>query len=136
MCPVSARHRRGRALGSHGTTRIAPARAGTSLIEVLIACTMVTVAILGLLGSSARVSQQMGSGQRQLVAASIAQRRLDSLQSVPCARLTAASGGATTGEIREEWRVSGTGATRLVQLSLQLPQLRHPYVYATLVACQ
>jgi Tfp pilus assembly protein PilV len=115
---------------------MAQARAGTSLIEVLIACTMVTVAILGLLGSSARVSQQMGSGRRQLVAASIAQRRLDSLQSVPCARLTAASGGATTGEIREEWQVSGTGATRLVQLSLHLPQRRHPYVYATLVACQ
>lgn len=131
------RHRRCvHAPASYDTAPVARVRKGTSLIEVLIACTMVTVAIMGLLGSSTSISQQMGSGRRQMVAASIAQRRLDSLQSVPCSRLTAASGRATTGEIREEWRVSGTGATRLVELSLQLPKLSRPYVYTTLVPCQ
>lgn len=134
MSRTTAQHRRMPA--PNDTTPAARERKGTSLIEVLIACTMVTVAIMGLLGSSTSISQQMGSGRRQMVAASIAQRRLDSLQSVPCSLLAASSGTATTGEIREEWRVSGTGATRLVELSLRLPRLSRPYVYTTLVPCQ
>lgn len=128
---------------AHGTAPVPPVvktrrpRRGTSLVEVLIAAVMMTVAVLGLLGSSTSVSQQMGAGRRQMMAASIAQRRLDSLQSVPCSALSATpSGSGVSSGIRESWTVTGTGATRQVELRLVLPRLNVPYVYTTLVPCQ
>lgn len=116
---------------------IARPRNGTSLVEVLIAAVMMTVAVLGLLGSSTSISQQMGAGRRQMMAASIAQRRLDSLLSVPCSALSATpNGSGVSSGIQESWTVSGSGATRRVTLSLVLPRLKTPYTYTTLVPCQ
>ncbi|WP_145978968.1 type IV pilus modification PilV family protein [Gemmatimonas phototrophica] len=116
---------------------IARPRNGTSLVEVLIAAVMMTVAVLGLLGSSTSISQQMGAGRRQMMAASIAQRRLDSLLSVPCSALSATpTGSGVSSGIQESWTVSGSGATRRVTLSLVLPRLKTPYTYTTLVPCQ
>ncbi len=111
-------------------------RRGTSLVEILIAVVMFTVAILGLLGASSSVTQQMGAGRRQMVAASIAQRRLDSLQSLPCAVLSAAgSRTGTTNGIQEQWTVTGSGATRTIVLSLTVPRVNRAYQYSTVVPC-
>ena len=111
-------------------------RRGTSLVEILIAAVMLTVAVMGLLGASSSVTQQMGAGRRQMVAASIAQRRLDSLQSLPCTTLSAAgSGTGTTNGIREQWTVSGSGATRTIVLSLTVPRVNRAYQYSTIVPC-
>jgi Tfp pilus assembly protein PilV len=107
-----------------------------SLVEILIASLMMTVAVLGLLGASNSVSQQMGAGRRQMMAASVAQRRLDSLQSLSCAALTAAgTGSGTSHGIRELWSVSGTGATRTVTLDLTVPRVARAYRYTTIVPC-
>ncbi|WP_396208154.1 hypothetical protein [Gemmatimonas sp.] len=111
-------------------------RRGTSLVEILIAAVMLTVAVMGLLGASSSVTQQMGAGRRQMVAASVAQRRLDSLQSLPCAVLSAAgSGSGTSNGIQEQWTVSGSGATRTLQLSLTVPRVNRAYRYSTIVPC-
>lgn len=125
------------------TTRRSPQRGmrrrprrGTSLVEILIAAVMLTVAVMGLLGASSSVTQQMGAGRRQMVAASVAQRRLDSLQSLPCAVLSAAgSGSGTSNGIQEQWTVSGSGATRTLQLSLTVPRVNRAYRYSTIVPC-
>jgi len=112
------------------------ARRGTSLVEILIAAVMLMVAVMGLLGASSSISQQMGAGRRQMVAASIAQRRLDSLQSLPCTTLSAAgSGSGTSNGIREQWTVTGSGATRTIQLSLTVPRVNRAYRYSTIVPC-
>lgn len=111
-------------------------RRGTSLVEILIAAVMLTVAVLGLLGASSSVTQQMGAGRRQMVAASIAQRRLDSLQSLPCTVLSAAgSGSGTSNGIQEQWTVTGSGATRTIVLSLTVPRVNRAYQYSTVVPC-
>jgi Tfp pilus assembly protein PilV len=105
-------------------------------VEVLIAAVMLMVAVMGLLGASSNISQQMGAGRRQIVAASIAQRRLDSLQSLPCTVLSTAGRGTGTSQgIREEWTVSGSGATRTIQLSLTVPRVNRAYRYHTIVPC-
>lgn len=57
-------------------------RRGMTLFEVLISVIMLAVAVGGLLGSSASVAKQMGGGSAQMVAASLAQARLDSLTSL------------------------------------------------------
>lgn len=119
--------------------RYAPSRRprrGVSLVEILIASLMMTVAVMGLLGASNNVSQQMGAGRRQMMAASVAQRRLDSLQSLSCAALTAAgSGSGMSNGIRELWSVSGSGATRTVTLDLTVPRVARAYRYTTIMPC-
>ena len=111
-------------------------RHGTSLVEILIAAVMLMVAVMGLLGASSNISRQMGAGRRQMVAASIAQRRLDSLQSLPCSALSAAgSGTGTSHGIRERWTVTGSGATRSIELFLTVPRVARAYRYSTVVPC-
>lgn len=105
-----------------------------SLVEILIASLMMTVAVMGLLGASSSVSQQLGAGRRQMVAASMAQRRLDSLQSLPCTALTTAGSGSANG-IGERWTVTGSGLTRTIALELTVPRVVRPYRYTTIVPC-
>ena len=47
-------------------------RTGVTLVEILVAVVMLTVAVGGLLTSSAAVANQMGGGVRQTVAAGVA----------------------------------------------------------------
>lgn len=125
---VHLRQRRGRG----GATR--RARRGVSLVEILIASLMMTVAVMGLLGASNTIARDMGAGRRQMMAASVAQRRLDSLQSLPCSALSAGGSGTTSG-IGEQWSVSGSGATRVLTLDLTVPRVQRAYRYTTIVPC-
>ena len=82
-------------------------REGVSLVEVLVACLVLSIGILGLLGTSNSIAQQMGGGMRQTVASSIAQARIDSLSSISCAGLAVASSGTSVKRgIRETWTVT------------------------------
>jgi Tfp pilus assembly protein PilV len=108
-------------------------RRGVSLIEVLIACVLLTVAVLGLVGASTSISKQTGNSRRQVIAAGMAMTRLDSLRSIACTAMT--NGTATRQGITESWTVSGTGATRTIVLNLTLPRLTNPIVHRVLVPC-
>lgn len=108
-------------------------RRGISLVEVLIACVLLTVAVLGLVSVATGVSRQTGNSRRQVIAASMAQARLDSLRSLSCASMS--SGARTRQGITEEWTVSGSGATRDIVLRLTLPRLSNQIVYRALVPC-
>jgi Tfp pilus assembly protein PilV len=108
-------------------------RAGVSLIEVLIACVLLTVAVLGLVSVATGVSKQTGNSRRQIMAAGMAQARLDSLRSLPCGNMS--SGSATTQGIAQQWTVSGSGNTRSLVLQMTLPRMTNPIVYRALVPC-
>jgi Tfp pilus assembly protein PilV len=108
-------------------------RAGVSIIEVLIACVLLTVAVLGIVGAATSISKQTGNSRRQIQAAGMAQQRLDSLRSLPCSGM--ASGSATRQGIAQTWTVSGSGNTRTIVLQMTLPRLTNPLTYRTLVPC-
>lgn len=111
-------------------------RRGASLIEILIACTLLTVAILGLLGTSKSIAEQMGTSRRQLIAASVAQARLDSLQSLSCASLSSQpSGTRTTRGIQESWTITSNPSTRMIVLSLTIPRMKKAVVLNAIVPC-
>ena len=112
------------------------ARRGGSLIEVLIASVLLTTAIAALLGTTKKVAEQMGTSRKQMVAASVAQARMDSLGSISCAALTAASSGQrTTRGIREAWTVTDGTNTKLLTLTLIIPGLTKEVVYRTIIPC-
>ncbi len=111
-------------------------RRGTSLIEVLIASVLLTTAIGALLGTSKKVSEQMGTSRKQMVASSVAQARLDSLQSISCTALAATSpGNRTTRGIQEGWTVTSGTNSKVITLTLTIPGLSSDIIYTTIVPC-
>ncbi len=111
-------------------------RRGASLIEILIACTMMTIGILGLLGTTKKVAESMGSSREQMIAAGVAQARMDSLQSLSCTALSAiATGTRTTRGINESWTITAGTNTRVIVLTLTIPRMKKTVTYNTIVPC-
>ena len=81
---------------------------GFTLLEVLVALTLLGVGVLGLSASATLVSRMIGEGSRLTVAAAVATARLERLRAVPCA--TATAGSATTHGIDERWSLAPIGA--------------------------
>jgi Tfp pilus assembly protein PilV len=114
------------------------AREGVTLVEILIAIVMLTVAVGGLLGSSAAVARSMGGGGTQTLAAGIAQARLDSLTSLSCAQLAsgAASGSTIQRGVRETWTVTDGRNTKLIDVRLTIPRRTTPLRYQMVIPCR
>lgn len=92
---------------------------GFTLLEVLVALTLLGVGILGLSASAALVSRLVGDGSRLALAATVATARLEQLRALPCA--TGASGSATTRGIEERWTVAPMGAgARALEVELSV----------------
>ena len=82
------------------------ARGGFTLIELVVAILILTIGILGLAGTSAVITRQMGGGAKQTLAAAIAQSRIEMLRSQPCESLVATTGGpVSTSGLTESWTV-------------------------------
>ena len=117
----------------------APARAGFTLVELIVAILILTVGILGLAGTSAVITRQMGGGSRTTVASTIAQSRFDSLASVTCTTL--ASGGTTSGTtsargVTEAWNVVDGNDVKIVTDTVRIIGRRHPLVYKSIIPCR
>jgi Tfp pilus assembly protein PilV len=124
--------------GSRRRIALAGRRDGVTLFEVLIAVLMLTVAVGGLLGSTAAVARQMGGGASQTLAASIAQARLDSLTSISCAQLGAgASSGATTQRgVQESWTVTDGRNIKTIDVRVQVPRRVNQLRYQMVIPCR
>ena len=60
------------------------ARRGFTVVEVLIAVTVLVVGVMGMMGTSAAITAMLSRGARSNRAAYFAQARLERLQSTPC----------------------------------------------------
>ena len=83
---------------------------GFSLIEILVALTILSIGLLGLVGASAMVNRMLGEGRAGTLTMSYGERRLELLRasardSAGCVSL---GGGAATlpGGLTERWSVS------------------------------
>jgi prepilin-type N-terminal cleavage/methylation domain-containing protein len=83
---------------------------GTSLIEVMVALTILSVGLLGLVGASATVTALLGRGRWATVTTSYAERRLELLRRVAgdsagCAAVAGGSSSLPQG-LAESWSIS------------------------------
>lgn len=86
--------------------RVGGARGGFTLIELVVAIIILTIGILGLAGTSAVITRQMGGGAKQTLAATIAQSRIETVRSQDCQTLVATKGGpVVTSGLRETWEI-------------------------------
>jgi Tfp pilus assembly protein PilV len=128
-------------IAARATRRCAAAkkrRDGITLFEILIAIIMLTVAVGGLLGSSASVARQMGGGGSQTLAASLAQARLDSLTSLSCAQLAAgaASGSTTQRGVQESWTVTDGRNIKTIDVRISVPRRTNQLRYQMVIPCR
>jgi type IV pilus modification protein PilV len=94
--------------------RRATARAGFTLVELVVAILVLTIGLLGLASTAAVVTRQMGSAAQQTIAAQTAQSRFEQLRSnYNCAALS--DGSANAGKnVTETWTVTnGTGVVTI-----------------------
>lgn len=82
-------------------------RAGFTVLEVLVAITMLVVGVLALVGAGSVVTRTLSRGDRTAKAAFFAQQQLETLDATPCSGL--ANGSATRpGGYTVSWQISGT----------------------------
>ena len=91
-------------------------RRGFSLVEVMIAVVILTVGILALAGTSARVVKLISQGGRLGGASLVAEGRFELLRATPCASLT--SGSTVEGPYTIRWTVATSGYLRTVGLTV------------------
>ena len=113
-------------------------RHGTTIIELLISGVLLTVAIGGLLTTSNAIAKQVGASRRQMLAASLAQARIDSLASISCTALGGSglnSGTRTTRGVTEAWTVTTSTNARQIVLTLTVSPSQKQYTYTSIVPC-
>ena len=81
----------------------AGARAGFTLIELMVAVMLFTVGVLATMSSAAAVMKMMGGAQRLTVASVVAEARFERLRAQSCAQHVA--GSTTTRGVRESWQI-------------------------------
>ena len=110
-------------------------RRGFSLIEVMIAVVMLTVGVLALAGTSARVVRLISQGGRLGGASLVAEGRFEMLRATACASL--ASGSTVEGPYTVVWTVATSGFLSTVGLTVSYATggRTHTDTFATTISC-
>ncbi len=84
------------------------ARAGFTIVEVVVAVMILSVGVLGLAGAAAIVTRMMGSSEMLSDASTVAAARFETLRGRRC---PITSGAASGSGITERWTVAQLGNT-------------------------
>ena len=116
--------------------RAVKARAGFTLVELMVAMMILAVGVLGLAATAGSVTRNMAGGKRNTIAANVAASRLERLRSARCSTLT--SGADTIRGIVSAWTVTpiprGVAITETVTFRTPQGRLR-VRVYNTTIPC-
>jgi type II secretion system protein I len=126
---MSRRHRRPlRALARK-------ARAGFTLVEVIVAMMIFTVGLLAMASTAGVVVKQMGDSNRMTVASAVARSRIEQLRLAPCT--LGMTGSATTRGVTEAWRLTPmTRSSRIdVIVSYTTKNGTRTQAYRSMVPC-
>jgi prepilin-type N-terminal cleavage/methylation domain-containing protein len=124
-----------RSLASRGSDQ-QRARRGFTIIELLVAITLLAVGVLALAGMSAVVMYNVNGAAQQTIAATVAQARLERLRSANCASL-AGTGAATRRGMTETWKV--VNGSRTVTASVVVTYYdgrgKQTFTHRTIIPC-
>ena len=129
--------RAARLRGPLARPRRRPGRAGFTIVETIVAIMVLGVGLLGMAGTAAYVASQMGTGNRQAVAANVAQAVLDSLTARPCAGLVSGSDSVRT--IAVAWTVTDSNDAKYVRQSVKFNTgkgVRRTVSFNSMITCR
>ena len=90
-------------------------RTGFSLVELLVAIVVLTIGVLGLAATAGLVAAHVGDGAQLTGGAHAARSVLDSLGTVPCARLS--SGTTRRSGVAVQWSVAQDSVAASVEVA-------------------
>jgi len=122
---------------------------GFTLIEVLVAITVLGVGVTALAGSSAAVTRMIGRGQMSTRASEVASQRIEKLRmyalstsprctSANFAAGTAVAGAAGVSGVSESWTIVANGDERTITETVTYKTARgqtHSDVLTTVIGC-
>ena len=112
-------------------------RRGMSIIEVMVAVTVLGVGVLGLASTASYVAIQMGGGGVATVASTVGQQVYDSLAATPCASLAGST--VTKRGVKVTWTVAdSTARYKYVTEAVQYPVRKggtRTVTYVNLIPC-
>ena len=115
-------------------------RAGVTLVELLVAMTILSVGLLAIVGVSASVSRSLGESRSDNLAAIYAQSRFEKLAGTACTSLTLNSWSTVSfRNVTEKYRVmDGGNNTRLVtdSVSWTTREGTRRQAFSTLLPCR
>jgi prepilin-type N-terminal cleavage/methylation domain-containing protein len=90
--------------------RVLRPRRGVSLVELLVAMTLLTIGLLAIVGVSASVTRSLGESRSDNTAATVAQSRFEELAGTACTSLTlGTTTQVTTRGVTERYKVIDGG---------------------------
>ena len=120
-------------------------RQGFTIVEILVAITVLSIGVLGLVGSSALVTRMISRGRYTTIAAQVAEQRIENLRrralstNPPCTALAAGTTTAMAQGLSETWTVAaGPQANmRLLSASVTYNAARGPRTVTlnTIIRC-
>jgi prepilin-type N-terminal cleavage/methylation domain-containing protein len=120
-------------------------RAGFTLIEVLVAVTLLSVGVVALAGSAGMVTRMIGRGKMGTRAAQLASQRFELLRLAAyrgtphCTHATFAAGGPVTSAlgVTETWTIAGTAVRTVTEtVSYRTANgVTHSDVFTTQIRC-
>jgi Tfp pilus assembly protein PilV len=119
--------------------RLTKARAGMSIVELIVAIVLLGVGLLAMASLSVVMSAQTRVSQTQQVAAMVVQSRLDSLASIHCQSL--ASSGTQTGTtvtrgVTEKWSVADGNDVKVIRDTVTFKGRKKPIAYLSIIPCR
>ncbi|MGH8638991.1 MAG: type IV pilus modification PilV family protein [Burkholderiales bacterium] len=120
--------------------RVVRARRGVSLVELLVAMTLLTMGLLAIVGVSASVTRSLGESRTDNTAALVAQSRFEQLAGTACTSLTLnTTAQVTTRGVTERYRVlDGGNNTRQIidSVSWTTRKGTRRQAFSTLLPCR
>jgi prepilin-type N-terminal cleavage/methylation domain-containing protein len=115
--------------------RRTPCRRGFSLVEVVVAVVLLSVAALGVASSATFVARLAATARALALATRSTAQVVDSLRAVPCATLGAGAASTAAGTVR--WSVAAPLGVRQLRavLTPTSPRVARPVVEEALVPC-
>ena len=107
------------------------ARRGTSLVEVMVALTLVAVALLALAAATAALARHRRDARRAALAAQVAAER--AARTAAC--LDDADGERAVGALRERWVVTRAHGVRTVRTTVEQPAAGRRWTFAASGLC-
>ena len=89
-------------------------RRGFSLVELIVALTVLAIGLLGVASVSTLVARRIAIAESHVLSTTAAGSLIDSLAGIPCPSV--ASGSDAAGRVAREWTVSGTGRARAIRV--------------------
>lgn len=116
------------------------ARRGVTLVELIVAMTILSIGLLAIVGTSSGIARGLGESRGDNVAAIVAQSRMETVAGMTCTGLTLPTSGTTTTRgVTEKWSIANGGNnTLLVTDSVTWTTRRgtRNQVFVTLLPCR